>query len=282
MICLRLDYLRMHDDPSHQSRFVVMRGQEESWAAKHCRLTRILGISMIAGFVFQIASAIFTDHLQVDIFLIIGGISILKGSQAWLRFYIFFTILMCVSQFIGIVVPLIKGEPLEISHKWVDYHDLAFWLEAALPLGFYIGFATLCLVTLKSRQLVFWTRTCKRWIRRVIYVVGAIYLIIFILWLSNRKSYQARVEQAKPSLQAVEDYVNTYAASSGYPHTETLKQRLADDPSILQVSIYYSPNSSMTLINRNEHDGYDEDWHYEHFVKTTSGNWILIRAKLKE
>jgi len=272
----------MSNAPSPAARNVVTRGQEEKWAAKHHRLTRILGVCMIAGFVFILISAFFTDSLQIDILLIIGGCAILQGSQAWLRFYLSFSCLLCISQTIGIAAPLARGEPMELANSWVDYHDRAFWMEAMLLIGVYLGFAALCFITLRSRQLVFWTRTCKRWVKNLAFTAGVIVAIVLAFSLIGKKNYDLQVKQAAQSLQAAENYARDHESNISASDYFDLQKTLKADPAVRQLSIYNSPNGSMAVYDWNEKGSSDDGWHYEKFIRTKSGKRVMVKAKLKE
>ncbi|MBK1854760.1 hypothetical protein JO972_07305 [Verrucomicrobiaceae bacterium 5K15] len=262
-------------------RQVVTRKQEEEWAAKHSRITRILGWCLIVGFVFTLVSAFFTDHLQIDILMLAGGCAILNGSQAWLRFFTFMSSTSVIGQINEVLSPLIRNEPLEISRQWVDYHDLEFWQWAVLPIGLYLALATLCITTLRSRQLVFWTKICKRWVAGFVVVVAVIWSIVVISSLSTDQE-KAMIQQAAPSLEVVEDYARAHGAVSVGGALLTFSEKMEADPLIRHVSLSSSPNGSMTLFKRHKLNYYSSEADYQKFIKSPTGEWILIKVDFEQ
>ncbi|MBK1830169.1 hypothetical protein JIN77_05510 [Verrucomicrobiaceae bacterium R5-34] len=264
------------------ARQVVTRKQEEEWAAKHSRITRILGWCLIVGFVFTLVSAFFTDHLHIDILMLAGGCAILNGSQAWLRFYLFVSCMIWSSQLIQTLVTFLRGEPLELDNAWVDYHDQIFWLELVLPIGVCLGFSLLCFMSLRSRQLVFWTATSKRWIKILVIIVAVVVAAQSISALFGKKKSQLRIKQAGTSLRAAESYARTHGAHISSPDYEHLKATIEKSPTIRQLSIYSAPNSGTTIYDWNEKGSLPDRNNYEQFVQTSAGTWVLIKAELKE
>lgn len=271
----------MYEEPSSAIREVVTRGQEEKWAAKNHRLTKILGWCMITSFFLLLISGIFTDKLELDIILIIGGCAILQGSQAWLRFYIFLASVLCISEILGIALPLFRGEPIELNNRWLDFHDRRFWLEAVLPVGVQLAFTTLCIVTLRSRQLVFWTRTCKRWIGGLVICVAVIGLTVVAVPIFKKEVNEPDLKRAETSLQAAEKYAYDHGANISSPDFHTLQELVETDASIERLCLFHGPGSVTMIYNRRvESVGSNDDWDYEKFIRARSGRWVMVKAKL--
>ena len=272
----------MNHITSTYQRFVISREQEQKWAAEHSHMTRILGWCMISVFVFQIISAVFTDWANIDILLLVGGHFVLQGSQAWIRSYLVVGVMACVAHLIMVGEAYLHREPLISNNTWVDHRDLAFWQEYVLPMGIYLGFALFCLATLKSRQLVFWTRTCKRWVSIFAGIIGLMYLISIItasLEYSPRKEMR---QQHAAALTIVRDYARTHGSSHLSASIIAIKKTLAKDSSIQWAGIHYSPNSLMTLYDRNEKVSAPYDSDYNEFIKGPSGEWLKISIQFNE
>lgn len=265
---------------AYAPRHIASRAQEEKWAAENCQLTKILGWSMIAVFCFSIVSAFFTDRAHIDILMLIGGIAIRKGSQAWIRFYCFISILLVIGGSANIAINTIRQEPFELHNQWVDHHDLTFWYEYIGPIGMLMGLASLCLVTLKARKLVFWTKSAKQW--------GGTFIAIILIFVAvgftyplfkqpNRKETKALIGN---ELDALRHYAKTsgttYSTSTMNPAIQLLKQ----NPTVLKVDFCSSPNSSMNFYTAASTSPND-NWDYEEFVKGPTGEWIQFRVWLQ-
>lgn len=185
---------------------------EEAWAEKVNFPTKLAGW-LTLGYVILAACALFIPKApagNIDLLSVVAGICILRGHQAWLRYA---TLMSCVASAGGMIVVMAKlvfgPPPSSMGGLQFHFGDQDSWVQMTAALGVAMLDAVVCVLALRSRRLVFWTRPTKIFGGLFLAVVGfglGDHLITrFSIWQTE----QALISEFEPQIQAVERHLDT-------------------------------------------------------------------------
>lgn len=213
--------------------------------------------------------------------MLLGGISINRGSQAWVRFYCFLSSAMAIFGCLEIVLSYINQSPLVYNRQWIDHNDPQFWTGYVGPIGIVTGLAILCILTLRARKLVFWTKSSRRWGGTTIAIVLLFSLIGIVTHVLQKSPHQQLANEFQSELEALRHYAKTTGARHSPTTLDPLVEKLKQNKRVEEVIFDTSPNSSMTIYSDSKSSRLN-GWNYDEFIKLAPGKWIQLKARLKE
>lgn len=246
------------------------RDEEESFASKHSRPTRILGWLVIGGFLLQALGAIFDQHVDLGgPFFLVAGIMVLKGSQAWVRFVAFVAGAFVPLILLGkLVLPLALGQPVIWKEGWYSYDDTGFWIFIVCPAVYLLAEGVLAFTVLRHRQLPYWTRTVKLGTL----VFGAIFLIQSSLSLARQLKNKDLLHRFPVEIRKAEDYFKAHGTWS-YPPSHADAEKLMSSPVLYSVTLSTRSRGGIILPTKNSSVPPDQLRKATHYVKLPSGEW---------
>jgi hypothetical protein len=256
---------------------------EEAWAAKSSSFTRLTGRIILALQALVLLSVFFTDSLNINIFSIIAGFAILKGSQAWLRFHSFSSAFIAFSVWWTLAPALSMNRPIEFDligrTKWLTREDLELWTLGVAFAGVSTMEAAACILCLRTRRLAFWTKTSRKWggIAIGLTIIG---LILFGIELTSESSKLRKLEETyRVELKAIRAELARHRPSgitTVYPGNPTLRS----NPEILVVMWDpVKPGSRGTVYTRDRnwsHRSDDPVLRFPHRLPSGEHGHILI------
>lgn len=246
------------------------RAEEEQLARERCMLTKIFGWMLIGLFLFGCISMLCGQGGRVDLLLLLAGLGVKRGSQAWLRFSVFICAFVSFVGFVTIVSSAVQGEPLEGRNAWLGVYDLEYWTEWCLPVGVMLGLSILALTVLKIRRVDFWSLTARRWVLLLCSVVVLVYGGGAVAGMSRRGEMKNAVENIEPELQKIRHGVRAKGVRYDW---QSLVQGLELNPEIVHVQLGRSPRGSQILVNKEDRTG-DPD--YSEFLQLGTGDWVQL------
>ncbi|QJE94237.1 hypothetical protein [Luteolibacter luteus] len=212
---------------------ILTQDEEERHARKHSIPTRILGWMLIAGFILETTSSLFSQHLDLGgLLYFVAGIVILMGSQTALRFVAFCGILMMLLNLGQLIWSLAMDQPVKLKREWLDYRELRFWTAFVFPALFMFGESLLALVALRQRQLPYWTRMVKIFTAAFIVIFLAISLIRVTTDLRNKQL----IHMFPKEVQLAENYLRTHGTMISSPATDGPQAEIKALPSLHSIS----------------------------------------------
>lgn len=248
------------------------REEEEAFAKKHSRPTRILGWLVIGGIIMQVAGGF--SRLGLDLggpLFFIAGAMILKGSQAWVRFVAVagsFVMLACIARLIW---PLVLPEPVKVRSAWYSYGDLLLWTTFICPSVYFVAEAILAFVVLRHRQLICWTKTTKVFTL----IVGAIFLIQASLVVARDLKNKELVRRFPVEIRKAEDYFKAHGTTLFAP-THPDAEELMSSPALHSVTLSTRSSGGIILPIKTSSVPRKQRRKATHWVKLPSGEWGKI------
>lgn len=261
------------------------RAEEERLAKERSFPTRLFGISVLVVQALSIAAGLDGWSVQVDLVSIIAGFMLLQGSQAWLRFMIFVTSLSAVALWFELLPALFQWQPLESGFgpdpAWLSSDMLRFWTHHVPVVGFETALAALGVIALKSRRLVFWTRTA-RWVGGtvvgVVVVVGIWSLVHQVLEFRDRRAFE---REHAVELGAIEHALSGVTSTFGLPVMDELDAFLDERRTVSGVVWHHSPRGSSRIYRLTDGGGNDErEPDHTAFMRNGAGGWGRIEIHL--
>lgn len=241
-------------DPAHAADVARLSSdaQEAEFARHHSLPTRWLGWLLISGFVLQMAGSITRSDLDLGgIVFLITGVGVLRGSQSALRFVTFVTVPAMVIGICVVIWASAHGRPIEGGKAWYQYDQMQFWTMGIAPLVYFAAEATLGIVALRKRGLVFWTKT----VRIGAFICGCILLVQAGTGLANWRR-DAMVRSKMPAeLGAARFYLSTHgrtisAVRGAGGKVSDSRGALAELPQIESLRWRYGPSQYSNIYDR--------------------------------
>jgi len=242
---------------------------EQKEAAKSSKPTRIAGWWAIAGFLFEMATAVLENqvHIGAAIYLI-AGILILKGKQAALRFVIVLSSFNFLVDVATMSWSLALQRPLLAGTLWFSPGQLGYWVYAVVPAVIAALQIQTGMRALNDRELPLWTKTVKQGS----IILGMIVLInagtSLFAWHRNRQ-LGAR---ANTEIELVRSY---YQNPGNLEQALKWEAQFKNHPRIQEVTSRDSTKGSMTVYVT---DTFKANWRplpkYEEYLRDSSGNWF--------
>lgn len=252
----------------------VDQSREEELARRQSMPTKLLGWMLIGGFCLEVVGGFTSNHTNLGgLVFLFAGISILKGSQAWLRFVTFFVVPGSVASIVYLIGSIALGYPVEVGSKWTDYRHLPFWTLAVSPAMLMLAESFLAVLAFKLRGIAFWTRT-------VAIFAGIITIMLLIQigsttleWHRNRLTGR----EIPTELQAARLLVNRYGTSSSSRSINDWNGTFEPMDKVREVNWMTSPNITMGVYDRKSRIGRSRSTyrieHYSELLNLPSGEW---------
>lgn len=258
------------------------RESEEKWACLHSMPTRVLGWMLIGGCLLQFVAGFMNSGVDLGgLVYLIAGICVLRGSQAALRFVVFF----CA----GVVPGLIQLawnsfqlRPILVDDVWYPIEDIKFWTLGVSPLVYFLGEFILGVLALRTRRVIFWTKTVK--------VSATVFGVLLLLggaiavqgWMRKRS-----VEKGFPAeIAAARSYIESSAASTvSGTSMRSAESLFSSYPRVVEVTWKSDMNSNLRLYHRGlaATDGLstgEVSHRHSQLVRDHSGKWGEVELEL--
>lgn len=276
-----IDRTSLSDAQKKSFQETVDQAREEELARRESMPTKLLGWMLIGGFCLEMVGGFTSNHTNLGgLVFLFAGISILKGSQAWLRFVSFFVVPGSVASIAYLIGSVALGYPVEVGNKWTDYRHLPFWTLAVSPAMLMLAESFLAVLAFKLRGIAFWTRTVA--------IFAGIVAIVFLIqtasptleWHRNRLTGR----EIPAEIQAARLLTNRYGGRASSTSINDWKRTFDPMEKVREVNLMTSSSGTMQVYDRKSRIGRSRSTyrieHYSEWLRLPSGDWGKLELEV--